>query len=60
MENYAKEAATMALPIKDILLLDYFDGKPLHTQMPSYLQSTYGKDAQVRIDRLYADGWITD
>ncbi len=43
MENYAKEAATMALPIKDILLLDYFDGKPLHTQMPSYLQSTYGR-----------------
>ena len=60
MENYAKEAATMALPIKDILLLDYFDGKPLHTQMPSYLQSTYGKDAQVRIDRLYADGWIRE
>lgn len=50
----------MGLSIKDILLLDYFDGKPVHARMPSYLQSTYGKDAQVRIDRLYADGWIRE
>ncbi len=28
--------------------------------MPPYLQNTYGKDADLRLDRLYADGWIRE
>ena len=39
----------MGLAVKDILLLDYFSGKPLHSRMPEYLESTYGLHADERI-----------
>lgn len=48
----------MALPVKDVLLLDYFNGKPIHSRVPDYKVSIYGADADLRIDRLFADGWI--
>lgn len=50
----------MGLSVRDILILDYFDGKPAHAKMPSYLYSTYGSDADLCLDRLYADGWIRE
>ncbi len=50
----------MGLSVRDILILDYFDGKPVHTKLPAYLYSTYGSDADLRLDRLYADGWIRE
>lgn len=48
----------MGLSIKDILLLDYFDGKPLHYKVPPYKYTTYGEDANTRIDTLAKEGWI--
>ena len=48
----------MALPVKDVLLLDYFNGKPIHFRMPPYKLGLYGPDAELRIDRLFAGGWI--
>ncbi|MDY6084913.1 MAG: hypothetical protein SPI25_06705 [Dialister sp.] len=48
----------MALPIKDVLLLDYFNGKPIHFRVPDYKLRIYGSDAELRIDRLFAGGWI--
>ncbi len=48
----------MGLSIKDILLLDYLDGKPVHHKVPPYKYKLYGSDADARIDRLYENGWI--
>lgn len=48
----------MGLSIKDILLLDYFDGKPLHHKVPPYKYNIYGEDANSRIDTLMTEGWI--
>ena len=48
----------MGLSIKDILLLDYFDGKPVHHKMPTYKYSLYGEGADARISSLLANGWI--
>ena len=48
----------MGLSIKDILLLDYFDGKPAHHKVPPYKESIYGHDANDRISELFDDGWI--
>lgn len=48
----------MSLAVKDILLLDYFSGKPIHSRMPKYLESTYGLQADERIRRLMDEGWI--
>lgn len=48
----------MGLSIKDILLLDYFDGKPAHHKVPPYKESIYGRDANDRIGELFDDGWI--
>ena len=50
----------MGLSVREILILDYFDGKPVHAKMPSYLYATYGSDADLCLDRLYADGWIRE
>ena len=30
----------MGLSVREILILDYFDGKPVHAKMPSYLYAT--------------------
>lgn len=48
----------MGLSIRDILILDYFDGKPLHHRIPPYKLHIYGPDANTRIDSLMEDGWI--
>lgn len=48
----------MGLSVRDILILDYFDGKPVHHRMPPYKLNIYGSDANDRIDELMADGWI--
>lgn len=48
----------MGLSIKDILLLDYFDGKPVHHKVPSYQLNRYGSDANERISTLLSEGWI--
>lgn len=48
----------MGLSIKDILLLDYFDQKPLHHKVPPYKYNIYGPDANTRIDTLMDAGWI--
>ena len=37
----------MGLSVREILILDYFDGKPVHAKMPSYLYATYGSDADL-------------
>lgn len=46
------------MQIRDILLLDYFDGKPVHAKVPEYKKAVYGDDANTRIDLLYAGGWV--
>ena len=48
----------MALSIRDILILDYFDGKPVHHKIPPYKLKIYGQDANDRIGLLYENGWI--
>lgn len=48
----------MALSIRDILLLDYFDGKPTYHRIPDYLTGRYGEDGSKRISELLAEGWI--
>ena len=48
----------MGLAIKDILLLDYFNGKPTHHKVPAYKYSLYGSDADSRISTLMENGWI--
>ncbi len=48
----------MGLSIKDILLLDYLDGKPVHHKVPPYKYNLYGSDADARISSLYENGWI--
>lgn len=48
----------MGLAIKDILLLDYFDGKPAHHKVPDYKYKLYGEDADARISTLRDGGWI--
>ena len=32
----------MSLSIRDILILDYFNGKPVHAAVPKYQQDLYG------------------
>lgn len=48
----------MSLSIRDILILDFFNGKPLHTKVPSYQQDIYGAGANERIQALCDEGWI--
>ena len=48
----------MGLSIRDILILDYYDGKPLHHRIPPYKLNMYGQDANSRIDSLMEQGWI--
>lgn len=48
----------MGLSIRDILLLDYFEGKPVHHKVPSYQLHKYGNDANDRIQTLLALGYI--
>ena len=48
----------MGLSIKDILLLDYFDGKPVHHKVPPYKHRLYGEGADARISSLLQNGWI--
>ncbi len=55
---YTKEVFFMALSIRDILLLDFFNGKPVHTRVLDFQYSTYGKDANSKIQDLCDEGWI--
>lgn len=48
----------MSLSIRDILVLDYFNGKPVHTSVPKYQQDLYGADADERIRALCEEGWV--
>lgn len=48
----------MGLSIRDILILDFFNGKPLHAKVPAYQQDLYGADANARILTLCGEGWI--
>lgn len=48
----------MGLSIRDILILDFFNGKPLHTKIPAFQQDIYGKTADIRIRELCEEGWI--
>lgn len=48
----------MSLSIRDILILDYFNGKPVHTAVPKYQQDLYGADAEERIRALCEEGWV--
>lgn len=48
----------MSLSVRDILILDFFDNKPLHTKIPAYKSDIYGDDAHDRLDFLINDGFI--
>lgn len=48
----------MSLSIRDILILDYFNGKPVHSTVPKYQQDLYGADADTRIHDLCEEGWV--
>ncbi len=48
----------MSLSVKDILLLDYFDNKPLHTEISVYKEKIYGKNTHERLLSLLDNGWI--
>ena len=48
----------MSLSIRDILILDFFNGKPLHAKIPQYQQDIYGAGANERIRALCDEGWI--
>lgn len=48
----------MSLSIRDILILDYFNGKPVHAAVPKYQQDLYGADADERIRELCEEGWV--
>lgn len=46
------------LSIRDILILDYFDGKPVHHRIPPYKLNIYGEDANDRLNGFLEEGWI--
>lgn len=48
----------MGLSIRDILILDFFNGKPVHTKVPDFQKDIYGDDADKRILSLCEEGWI--
>ena len=48
----------MGLSVRDILILDYFDGKPVHTKAPAYQEKVLGPHANQRIRLLLEEGWI--
>lgn len=48
----------MSLSIRDILILDFFNGKPVHARVPEFQQDIYGADANTRIHDLIDEGWI--
>ncbi len=48
----------MGLSIRDILILDFFNGKPIHTKVPDFQKDIYGNDADRRILDLCEEGWI--
>lgn len=48
----------MGLSIRDILILDYFEGKPVHTKVPRYQENVLGPHANTRIHELLQEGWI--
>jgi hypothetical protein len=48
----------MGLSVRDILILDYFEGKPVHTRVPAYQEKVLGKNAGTRIHELLEEGWI--
>ena len=39
----------MGLSVREILILDYFDGKPVHAKMLSYLYATYGRATPISV-----------
>lgn len=48
----------MGLSIRDILILDFFNGKPIHTKVPDFQKDIYGDTADRRILELCEEGWI--
>ncbi len=52
------EGMIMGLSVRDILILDYFDGKPVHTKAPAYQEKVLGPHANQRIRLLLEEGWI--
>ena len=42
----------MNLSIQDVLILDFFNGKPVHALIPEYQRDLYGADANARIHDL--------
>ena len=52
------EGMIMGLSVRDILILDYFDGKPVHTKAPAYQKKVLGPHANQRIRLLLEEGWI--
>lgn len=48
----------MSLSIRDVLVLDFFNGKPVHAEVPAFQQDIYGNDANTRIHDLCDEGWI--
>lgn len=48
----------MSLSIRDVLLLDFFNGKPVHNRVPNFQFDVYGSDANSRIQDLCEEGWI--
>lgn len=50
----------MGLAIRDILLLGYLEGKPLHHRIPPFELRTFGDDAEARIPLLMKEGWLRE
>ena len=50
----------MGLSIRDILLLDYFDGKPVHHRISPFDMKNFGDDANSRLISLQKEGWIRE
>lgn len=50
----------MNLSIQDVLILDFFNGKPVHALIPEYQRDLYGADANARIHDLCEGGWMRE
>ena len=50
----------MGLSVRDILILDYFDGKPVHTKVPAYQEKVLGPHANQRIPTASGRGMAYD
>lgn len=55
---FLERAVSMSLSIRDVLLIDFFNGKPVHAKIPEFEKSVYGKDGESRIHDLCDEGWI--